>query len=114
MHHYGHFDDSALTRPPVYLAHSEGYRQAELVNRATGSVHTGLSMNELAAGGSIDPHVHSFEEGFYLLRGEAVVTINGMGYRLVAGDYGAVKVGTPHAWRAAGAGPVSALSSKCP
>ena len=48
MHHVGHFDDSALIGPPVYLGHSEGYRQAELVNRATGSVHTGLSMNELA------------------------------------------------------------------
>ena len=114
MHHYGHFDDSALTDPPVYLGHSEGYRQAELVSRATGSVHTGLSMNELAAGGSIAPHIHSFEEGFYLLGGEAVVTINGSAYRLGAGDYGAVKVGTPHAWRAVGAGPVRWLQMAAP
>ena len=114
MHHFGHFDDSALTHPAVYLGHSEGYRQAELVNRGTGSVHTGLSINDLPAGGSIDPHVHAFEEGFYILHGEAVVTINGTAYRLVAGDYGAVKVGTPHAWRAAGAGPVRWLQMAAP
>ena len=101
MHHYGHFDERALAASPIYDGHSDGYRQAELVSRATGSVHTGLSCNELAAGGSIHPHVHSFEEGFYILSGEAVVTINGSSYLLGPGDYAAIKVGTPHAWRAA-------------
>jgi quercetin dioxygenase-like cupin family protein len=114
MHHFGRFTDSALIAPAIYRGHSEGYRQAELVNRASGSVHTGLSMNELAPGGSIDPHVHAFEEGFYILSGEAVVVINGTGYHLVAGDYAAVKVGTLHAWRAAGAAPVRWLQMAAP
>jgi quercetin dioxygenase-like cupin family protein len=106
MHHVGRFLDSDLVSPPLYRGHSEGYRQAELVNRATGSAHTGLSMNELAPGGSIDPHVHAFETGVYILSGEAILTINGTPYHLVPGDYAAMKVGTAHAWRAAGATPV--------
>lgn len=63
-------------------------------------MHTGLSIEQLAAGGAVHPHVHSFEEGFYILSGRARVTINGEVHDLGAGDYGAVKVGTPHAWDA--------------
>ena len=77
-------------------------------------MHTGLSINELAPGGRIDPHVHSFEESFYVLSGEALVTINGSGYRVVAGDYAAVKVGTPHAWRAVGPTPARWLQMAAP
>ena len=102
MHYYGRFDDTALIVPPVFGGHSTGYRAASLIDHTTGSVHTGLSVNQLAAGGTIDPHVHSFEEGFYILSGEAIVTIASASYRLRAGDYAAVKVGTPHSWRTAG------------
>ena len=114
MHYFGTFDDSALDAHALYRGHSEGYTAAELVNRATGSVHTGLTMNELAAGGVIHPHVHSFEEGFYILTGEAVVVLDGRPYRLGPGDYGAAKVGVPHAWRAAGAEPVRWLQMSAP
>ena len=100
MHYYGRFDDSALVAPAVFNGHSDGYRAASLIDHGTGSVHTGLSINELAAGGMIHTHLHSFEEGFYILSGEAIVTIASASYRLRAGDYAAVKVGTPHAWRA--------------
>ena len=114
MHYYGHFDDASLTASPVYEGHSRGYRQADLVTRATGAMHTGLSVGELAVDGSIEPHVHSYEEGFYILSGEADVTIAGSVYRLVAGDYAAVKVGTLHAWRAAGPAPVRWLQMAAP
>lgn len=114
MHHFGRFDETALNPPAIYHGHSQGYRQAELVGRAVGSVHTGLSMNELAAGGVIDPHVHAFEEGFYILSGEAVVTIEGTAYRLGPGDFAALKVGTVHAWRAAGSAAVRWLQMAAP
>ena len=114
MHHVGRFEDSALTEPAAFRGHHQGYRQAELVNRGTGSVHTGLSMNELAAGGSIDPHVRAYETGFYLLSGEAVVTIDGAAFQLAPGDYAAVKVGTPMAWRAAGSVPARWLQMAAP
>jgi quercetin dioxygenase-like cupin family protein len=114
MHYYGRFDDDALVMPPVFKGHSAGYTAASLIDHSSGSVHTGLSLNELAAGGTIDPHVHSFEEGFYVLSGEAIVSIGAASYRLSAGDYAAVKVGTPHAWRTAGNAPVRWLQMAAP
>src|SRR5688572_6811129 len=100
MHHFGRFDEGALVPHPIFQGHSHGYSMASLINRTTGSVHTGLSVDQLAPGGTIDPHVHSFEEGFYILSGDPIVTIGSESYRLRRGDYAAVKVGTPHAWRA--------------
>ena len=55
-----------------------------------------------APGGTIAPHVHSYEEGFYVMTGEAIVSINDQAYRLRAGDYGVAKVGALHAWRNTG------------
>ena len=43
-----------------------------------------------------------------------IVTINGSSYQLGPGDYAAVKVGTPHAWRAVGAAPVRWLQMAAP
>jgi quercetin dioxygenase-like cupin family protein len=114
MHYYGKFDDFALGQPPVYGGHSKGYTQATLVNNLTGSVHTGLSINELARDGWTHPHVHSFEEGFYILSGEAVVILAGSSHRLRPGDYGVAKVGTPHAWLAVGESPVRWLEMAAP
>ena len=113
MHYVGRFDESALAPHPLFNGHSEGYSTASLVDRGTGSVHTGLSVNHLAAGGAIDPHVHSFEKGVYVLSGEPILAINGEGYRLRQGDYAAIKVGTPHAWRA-GTAPVRWLQMCAP
>jgi quercetin dioxygenase-like cupin family protein len=114
MHHYGRFDEGALRPHPIFAAHSRAYTAATLIDRATGSVHTGLSINELAPGGTIDPHVHAFEKGLYILSGEAVVSIGAASYRLGPGDYAAVKVGTPMAWRASGAAPVRWLQMAAP
>jgi quercetin dioxygenase-like cupin family protein len=114
MHYFGKFDDAALVAPPVYEGHSQGYREASLVNRATGSVHTGLSMNQLAAGGIVSPHVHSFEEGFYVLSGRPAISVNGHTHQLRPGDFGAFKVGTPHAWRNDASEPVRWLQMAAP
>ena len=56
-------------------------------------MHTGLSIAELAAGGMLPPHVHSYEESFYLLSGQVVLSANDQSYRLGPGDYGCLKVG---------------------
>ena len=114
MHYYGRFNEGALVSHPIFTAHSQGYTAASLVDRSSGSVHTGLSLNEVAAGGRIDPHVHSFEEGFYVLSGEGVITIADAAYHLAAGDYGVVKVGTTHAWHAVGSAPVRWLQMAAP
>jgi quercetin dioxygenase-like cupin family protein len=114
MHYFGRFDERALAEPATYAGHSQGYTEAALVNGETGSVHTGLGMTQLAAHGTVSPHVHSYEEGFYLLSGRAVVSVGGQSYLLQPGDFGAFKVGTPHAWRNAGTDPVRWLQMAAP
>ena len=102
MHHFGHFDPAAFAEDPIYRAHSNGYKRAPLVDQTAGSVHTALSIAELAPGGTIAPHVHSYEESFYVLSGEAILRVNDQAYRVGPGDLGAFKVATVHGWRAAG------------
>jgi quercetin dioxygenase-like cupin family protein len=114
MHHFGTFDDSALVPHGVYAGHAEGYRQAALIGPHTGSVHTGLSVAQLEPGGVLAPHVHSFEEGFYVLEGEAILAIGDAAVRLGAGDYGALKVGIVHGWRNAGSGRLRWLQMQAP
>ena len=114
MHYFGTFKDGALAAPPRYAGHSHGYREAALVSETSGSVHTGLSMNELAPNGTLSPHVHSYEEGFYILRGQVIVSIDDRGYLLGPGDFGALKIGTPHGWRNAGAEPMRWLQMAAP
>src|SRR5262249_26576475 len=78
------------------------------------SVHTGTSLNFLAPEGYIAPHLHSFEVGVYILEGEAILGIGQNAYKLVAGDYAALKVGTPHSWRNAGSATLRWLRMAAP
>jgi quercetin dioxygenase-like cupin family protein len=114
MHFYGRSADFALTAPALYANHSRGYTRVSLIDHNTGSVHTGLSMNVLAPAGSIAPHLHSFEEGFYILEGDAMLTVADRTWRLGPGDFGAFKVGTVHGWSNEGQGPVRWLQVAAP
>ena len=114
MHYFGQFQDGMLVADPLFAGHSQSYASASLVNHTLGSVLTGLSVCELAPAGTLDPHVHSFEEGFYVLEGEGIYTINDQSYRLKPGDYGVAKVGALHAWRNIGTGPVRWLQMNAP
>jgi quercetin dioxygenase-like cupin family protein len=110
VHYFGAFLDSGLAANPTYAKHSFGYTEAALVDHTSGSVHTGLSIAQLAACGTLAPHVHSYEEGFYILSGEVTAGINDQTYRLGPGDYGCIKVGTSHAWRNDASTPVRWLA----
>jgi quercetin dioxygenase-like cupin family protein len=114
VHFVGRSGDTKLTPHPVYAGHSQGYTYASLVDHSRGSVHTGLSLNQLIAGGTVSPHMHSFEEGFYILEGYAEVSIQDRAWVLGPGDFGAFKVGTLHEWRHAGDKPVSWLQMAAP
>ena len=114
MHYSGVFDELALVTPPRYAGHSHRYAEASLVDETVGSVHTGLSMCQLARDAVLAPHVHSYEEGFYLLGGRAILAVESRSYTLSEGDYGALKVGTAHAWRNAGTEPVRWLQIAAP
>ena len=114
MHYVASFNPRTLAPHWAYEGRHEGYAQASLVDHLAGSVHTGLCIAELAASGMVSPHVHSFEESFYILSGQALVGINEHAYRLGPGDYGCCKVGTLHSWRGVGPTPVRWLQMAAP
>lgn len=72
------------------------------VGEADGAAHTDFGISRLEPGGRTATHVHSFEESFHVLRGEVVLVTPEATVRLVAGDYGIIPIGVPHAWRAIG------------
>lgn len=90
-------------RDPGALAPgAEGVTRWRGVGEADGAAHTDFGITRLAAGGRTATHVHSFEESFHILEGEVVLATPEATVRLVAGDYGVIPIGVPHAWRASG------------
>ena len=114
MHYFGMFEEQALVPPPLYAGHSRAYTESRLIDDRTGSVHTGLTVCQLGPGGTLSPHVHSYEEGFYILSGHPILAIETRCYALAHGDYGVLKVGTEHGWRNAGTEPVRWLQMAAP
>jgi quercetin dioxygenase-like cupin family protein len=60
----------------------------------------------LEPGGSIDAHIHSFEESLYVLEGQLVCETGDGAFALTPGDYGVIQVAAPHAFRNTGTEPV--------
>jgi quercetin dioxygenase-like cupin family protein len=50
---------------------------------------------------SVDAHLHSFEEFFYVVEGNPTIVLDGRAYELLPGACGVVPVGVSHAWRGA-------------
>ncbi len=96
MHHVLPAKDIRLK--PAYLRHSKLFSRCSVVDGSVGSVHMGVGLCALKAGGRIDTHLHSFEESFYVLEGEPTLILDGRGYPLVPGACGLVPVGVQHAW----------------
>jgi quercetin dioxygenase-like cupin family protein len=113
-HHVTRFDPAALVVPPGYEDRSRGFGRAAHVDGSEGSVHAGFATCELAAGGELGGHVHSYEESFYVLAGSVELTIEGRAVRLEADDCGLVPVGVPHAWRNAGSDPCRWIEMAAP
>jgi mannose-6-phosphate isomerase-like protein (cupin superfamily) len=59
----------------------------------------GVGVCLLEPGGAIQPHLHAFEESFYLLEGELQLEAGGQTHSLSSGDFGLISTGAPHAWR---------------
>jgi quercetin dioxygenase-like cupin family protein len=97
--------DAAFSVPPAVEGRSEGFGFWPIVDERAGAVHTGFGICQLDPGGSLAAHVHSFEQSFFVLEGEAVLDTPEGATLLRPGDYGLVPVGVPHAWRGAGTGP---------
>jgi quercetin dioxygenase-like cupin family protein len=83
---------------PAYRGHSKSFSRCALIDGEAGSVHMGVGLCALKAGGWIDSHLQSFEESFYVLEGTPTLILDGVGYPLSPGACGLIPVGTQHAW----------------
>ena len=79
-----------------------GLTRWRAVGEDDGAAHTDFGLSRLEPGGRTATHVHSFEESFHVVRGEVVLATPDATVHLVAGDYGVIPIGVPHAWRAVG------------
>lgn len=102
MHHVSRIDQAAAQTPEAYQNHSTGFRRATYVDHTVGSVHMGTGICFLEPSGVIEPHLHSFEETFYILEGSVVVQVGDETYTLGPGNFGIIGTGVKHGWRGTG------------
>jgi quercetin dioxygenase-like cupin family protein len=95
-------DQAVFEVPAAFAALSEGFRRWTVVNRRSGSVHQEFNICELDPGGSINTHIHAFEESIYVLEGQLICETGDGKFALVEGDYGVIHVAAPHAFHNAG------------
>jgi mannose-6-phosphate isomerase-like protein (cupin superfamily) len=98
----GKLDESRFAVPHGYAGRSRGYERASLIDRGIGSVHMGVGVARLAAGGAVDACVHANEKGIYVFDGELEIKRGGVTFRLGPDDYALIPTGTPHAFRNTG------------
>lgn len=114
MHHVSKVDSGSARTPEIYARHSTGFRQSTYVDRAMGSVHMGVGVCYLDPGGVIEPHLHSFEESFYILDGNVTAEIGAQSCSLQPGDFGLIRTGLRHTWRNTGGRPARWLEMQAP
>src|SRR6266487_1324717 len=85
--------------PKAFASLSKGYRRWSIVNGESGSVHQEFNICELDPGGTIDAHIHTFEESIYILEGKLICETGDGTYSLEPCDYGVIQVSAPHAFR---------------
>jgi quercetin dioxygenase-like cupin family protein len=113
MKHHGQLRGTAGAAG-VYAGHCSGYDRRVLFGRAAGSVHQEVAVVDLDPGGTVDPHVHAFEEAIYVLSGELVLDVAGVIERLRADDYVFVDRGVAHALHNESAGAASWFELNAP
>jgi len=114
MHAVSKIDPAAAQTPQPYQQHSSGFRLATYVDRGMGSVHMGTGICFLDPNGAIQPHLHSFEESFYILEGSVSLQIGEKLHTLGPGNFGLIPTGTPHAWKNGGSGLARWLEMQAP
>lgn len=100
MHHVTRFDSTHLKVPELYEDRSIGYRRVSHIDRSVGAIHTGFGTCELAGGGSIKPHVHSYEELIYVVEGNPCLTLDGQTFQLGPDEAAFIGVAATHSWHA--------------
>jgi quercetin dioxygenase-like cupin family protein len=69
---------------------------------------------EIAPGGSLHAHVHSYEELVYVIEGEGVLTIDGDSRRIGPDECAFIGVGATHAWHNPGDVPLRWIDLQTP
>ncbi|WP_168626325.1 cupin domain-containing protein [Cryobacterium sp. BB307] len=95
-------DEAQYLSPGPLAPEAVGMTRWRAVGEQDGAAHTDFGLTRLEPGGSTATHVHSFEESFHLIEGEVILATPEATVHLVAGDYGIIPIGVPHAWRAIG------------
>lgn len=114
MHYVSKISAATASVPKTYDRRSRGFRRATYVDRAMGSVHMGTGICYLEPEGLIEPHVHSFEESFYILEGAVEVQIGEKKHVLGAGHFGLIGTGVRHAWSNASRSTIRWLEMQAP
>ena len=114
MHYVSKIDEGGAETPQGYAKYSTGLRRSTYVDRAMGSVHMGVGICFLEPHGSIQPHLHSFEESFYILEGSVGVQIGETSHAVGPGYFGLISTGVPHGWQNSGNRPVRWLEMQAP
>ena len=114
MHYISKINPAAAVTPKPYDELSTGFRRATYVDHAVGSVHMGVGICYLEPNGRIQPHVHSFEESFYILEGTVEAQIGEKSHMLGPGHFGLIHTGLRHAWSNASRGTVRWLEMHAP
>jgi len=94
-----HAEDLAFVVPTEFEGRSSGYTSDAIVDEAAGGVQMGFNVSRLEPGGTVDTHLHSYEESIYVMSGDLVVDTPDGSRSLVTGDYGLFPVATAHALR---------------
>ena len=85
--------DDVVSRPG-----SAGSTERILIGHDSGAIHFDVAVVDVDGQSQIDGHVHPYEESFYVLEGEGVLTVGASSYRLSADDFALVAIGQPHGW----------------
>ncbi len=106
--------DLSYDVPAEFVGLSDGYTGDAVVDEAGGSTQMGFRLAELASGGHVADHVHSFEESVYVVEGRLTLDTTEGSYELVSGDYALLPVGMTHALRNVSDSPASFAEMKAP
>ncbi len=108
--HYFDANTTAWTQHPQFPE----IQIKSLETRAT-HPHASMMLVEIAAGGVIEPHVHPIEtETAFVLRGEAVLTVEGTDIALKPYTGASIPPGKTHSLRNTGAGTLELFAIHTP
>lgn len=115
----GYFDESQLPAPGA-ASQMEGFNPTTgvaikmFVDRSFGAIHQSLFLIQYMPGAKIDPHDHTFEESYLIVRGRVRATADGATYELGPGDVIWTGVGCVHSFANAGSEPVRWIETQAP